>query len=70
MFSDLGWINYKESYPNMEDDETLFSAGIGARLGVTKYTSLNCDLAFPLRKAYADEQDRDVEVYLSVKVIW
>ena len=69
-FTDLGWINYKESYPNMEDDETLFSAGIGARLGVTKYTSLNCDLAFPLRKAYADEQDRDVEVYLSVKVIW
>ena len=69
-FTDLGWINYKESYPNMEDDETLFSAGVGARLGVTKYTSLNCDLAFPLRKAYADEQDKDVEVYLSVKVIW
>ena len=69
-FTDLGWINYKESYPNMEDDETLFSAGVGARLGITKYTSLNCDLAFPLTKAYAHEQDRDVEVYLSVKVIW
>ena len=69
-FTDLGWLNYKDPYPNMEKDETLFSAGIGARLGVTKYTSLNCDLAFPLRKAYADEQDRDVEVYLSVKVIW
>lgn len=69
-FTDLGWINYKDTYPNMEKDETLFSAGIGARLGITKYTSLNCDLAFPLRKAYADEEDRDVEVYLSVKVIW
>ena len=54
----------------MEDEETLFSAGIGARLGITKYTSLNCDLAFPLRDAYASDEDEDVEVYLSVKVIW
>ena len=70
VFSDLGWISYKDPYPNMEKDETLFSAGIGARLGITKYTSLNCDLAFPLRKAYAEENDDDMEVYLSVKVIW
>ena len=69
-FSDMGWINYNDAYPNMEANETLFSIGVGARLAVTKYTSLNCDLAFPLRDAYASDEDEDVEVYLSVKVIW
>ena len=70
VFSDLGWIKYNDPYPNMEADETLFSAGLGLRAGITKYTSLNFDLAFPLTKAYADEEDRDVEAYLSFKVIW
>ena len=70
VFTDFGWINYNDSYPNMEDDEFLYSAGIGARLGLTKYTSLNCDIAFPLNKAYAHEKDDDIEIYLSFKVIW
>ena len=70
VFTDLGWINFNDAYPNMEDDEFLFSAGFGARLAITKYTSLNCDVAFPLNNAYAHEKDDDVEVYISVKVQW
>ena len=70
VFSDFGWIKFNDSYPNMEDDEFLYSAGFGIRAGLTKYTSLNCDIAFPLNKAYAHEKDDDMEIYLSFKVIW
>ena len=69
-FLDAGWINYNDPYPNMEESETLCSAGFGVRAGITKYTSLNCDVAFPMTDAYAHEKDDDVEVYLSVKVQW
>jgi len=69
-FTDMGWINYNDTYPNMEQKESLFSIGVGVRAGITKYTSINCDVAFPLRDAYAHDQDDDMEVYLSVKVIW
>ena len=70
VFTDLGWINFNDSYPNMEEDEFLFSAGFGARMAITKYTSFNCDVAFPLNRAYAHEKDEDIEVYLSAKVLW
>lgn len=69
-FMDAGWVKFNDSYPNMEDDEFLYSAGVGVRAGLTKYTSLNCDIAFPLRDAYAHKEDDDMEVYLSVKFQW
>lgn len=69
-FVDAGWVNFNDTYPNMEDDEFLYSAGFGIRAGLTKYLSLNCDVAFPLRDAYAHNEDDDVEVYLSVKFQW
>lgn len=67
VFTDLGYIAYNESYPNMEDDEFLWSAGFGCRAGLTQYMSLNLDVAFPLREAYADREDNDCEAYLSVR---
>lgn len=67
VFTDAGYIAYTESYQNMEDSEFLWSAGFGVRAGLTQYASLNLDVAFPLEKGYADKEDEDCEVYLSVK---
>ena len=67
VFTDAGYIAYSDSYPNMEDSEFLWSAGFGLRAGFTQYSSLNLDVAFPLEKGYADSEDEDCEVYLSVK---
>ena len=69
-FVDAGWIKYNDPDPRMEDTEFLCSAGVGIRAGLTKYTSLNCDFAFPLKNAYAHDEDDDFEFYLSVKVQW
>ena len=70
LFLDAGWIRFNETYPNMEESEFLYSAGFGVRAGLTKYTSLNFDVAFPLGRGYAHENDDDIELYLSVKVQW
>ena len=70
VFSDLGYINYNDSAPKMEESEFLFSAGFGIRAGLTKYTSINCDVAFPLSRGYAHEQDDSMEIYISFKVQW
>lgn len=67
VFSDVGYITYTDTYPNMEDSEFLWSAGFGVRAGFTQYSSLNLDVAFPLEKGYADKEDEDCEIYLSVK---
>ena len=50
-----------------DDSEFIYSAGLGARFSVTKYTQLKCDVAFPLRDTdWAD--DDSMEVYLSMQV--
>ncbi len=67
VFTDAGYITYSTSYPNMESDEFLWSAGFGVRAGLTQYASLNLDVAFPLEDGYASSEDDDCEVYLSVR---
>ena len=67
VFTDAGYITYSTSYPNMESDEFLWSAGFGVRAGLTQYASLNLDVAFPLEDGYASSEDSDCEVYLSVR---
>ena len=69
VFSDYGWIDYNSTVtPTMEKDEFLWSVGFGVRAAITKYFSVNFDLATPLRKCYADEKDRSLEFYISVKL--
>jgi len=66
-FTDLGDVGFNDELPGFERSEFLWSAGLGMRMGLTRFFSLNFDLAFPLRKAYLDEKDRSMELYLSVK---
>ena len=66
-FFDWGYTAFNDLPSGYDDDEYLYSAGFGARLSVTKYTQLKCDVAFPLRNTdWAD--DDDVEVYFSMQV--
>ena len=66
-FVDYGWTAFNDLPSGYDDNEFIFSAGVGARLSVTKYTQLKCDIAFPLRDTdWAD--DDSMEVYLSMQV--
>lgn len=66
-FCDYGYVAYNDLPSGFDDDEFLASLGVGARLAVTKYSQLRCDLAFPVADGYNDDDD-DCEVYLGVQV--
>ena len=66
VFMDYGWTAFNDLPSGYDDEEFLFSAGIGARAALTKYSQLRCDLAFPLANAYGD--DDDMELYFSMQV--
>lgn len=66
-FIDWGYLAYNHLPSGYDDSEFLYSAGFGARMAVTKYTQLKCDIAFPLKDSdWAD--DDDVEVYFSLQM--
>ena len=65
-FVDWGWTAFNDLPSSYDDNEFIYSAGFGARLSVTEYMQLKCDLAFPLRDTdWAD--DDDMEVYVSAQ---
>lgn len=65
-FCDYGYTAYNDLPSGYDDDEFLLSAGVGARLAVTKHTQIRCDFAVPLNDT--DGDDDDFEVYLSVQL--
>ena len=66
-FLDWGYTAFNDLPSGYDDSEFIYSAGLGARLSVTKYTQLKCDIAFPLHDTdWAD--DDSMEVYLSMQV--
>ena len=66
-FLDWGYTAFNDLPSGYDDHEFIYSAGLGARFSVTKYTQLKCDVAFPLRDTdWAD--DDNMEVYLSMQV--
>lgn len=71
VFSDMGYTRYNRTTMGYTTGDFLASAGIGARLGLTKYCQLNLDLAAPLRETTQDKLNRDydddVELYLSLR---
>ena len=65
-FLDFGWTAFNDLPSSYDDNEFIYSAGIGARWSVTKYMQLKCDIAFPLRDTdWAD--DDDMEIYFSAQ---
>lgn len=65
-FCDYGIANYNDLPSGYDDNEFLCSFGVGARLAVTKYSQLRCDLAFPIVDG-KNADDDDCEVYLGVQ---
>ena len=65
-FCDYGIANYNDLPSDYEDNEFLCSFGVGARLAVTKYSQLRCDLAFPIADGN-NPDDEDYELYLGVQ---
>lgn len=65
-FVDYGWLTYND-IGRSDDSVFIYSAGLGARLAVTKYTQFKCDLAFPLRDTNW-AKDESMEIYVSLQV--
>ena len=66
-FCDWGIAQYNDLPNGYDDNEFLCSLGVGARLAVTKYSQVRCDLAFPMAEGNNDD-DRDMEVYVSFQL--
>ena len=67
-FLDFGWMDRLDPWYAQDDAQFLWSVGLGARMAVTKYTSLSLDVAFPCRNLNEnDDDDKNVEAYLGVR---
>lgn len=61
-FCDWGIAQYNNLPNGYDDNEFLCSVGVGARLAVTQYSQIKCDVAFPCVDGNNDD-DRGMEVY-------
>ena len=66
-FWDYGMTFYNDLPAGYDDSLFLSSAGVGARLALTKYSQVRCDFAFPFTDGDNDDQD-DFEFYLGVQL--
>lgn len=53
-FVDAGWLENKEPLAGEMENETLLSAGLGLRLGLTKYSQMRLDYGYPLEETTED----------------
>lgn len=71
-FFDYGWSCYNDLPSGYKDEGFLCSAGIGARLALTQYSQLRCDIAFPMVESEVaktdDDYDRNMEVYFGFQL--
>ncbi len=65
-FLDYGYTAYNNLPSGYDDDEFLFSCGLGARLSITKHSQIRCDFAVPLTNGNSD--DDDFEIYLALQL--
>ena len=49
-FTDFGYAVLKDPLPGEQDSETMGSAGVGLRLGLTKWSQLRFDVGFPFNE--------------------
>lgn len=61
-FCDWGIAQYNNLPNGYDDNEFLCSVGVGARLAITQYSQVKCDVAFPCVDGN-NEDDRKMEVY-------
>ncbi len=56
LFADAGYIRIEDPLPGEEDDKTLYSVGLGARLAISSTFQVTCDVGFPLEET-SDSKD-------------
>ncbi len=67
-FVDYGVLDRERTRYQQSDTQCLLSAGVGARLQLTKYTALTLDGAFPLRDVDENKvDDDDFEIYCAIR---
>ena len=57
----------KQPRPGEQADENLWSAGVGLRLGLTKYSQMRLDYGYPLIKA-TEETPKGGRGHLSLQL--
>jgi len=53
-FTDFGYVSNKNSLPGELNNQTFLSAGLGLRLGLTKYSQMSLDYGYPFIEASED----------------
>ncbi len=67
-FLDYGVVDRTHLRHDQPNSQFLCSAGLGARLQITKYLAINADIAVPIRDVNENaDSDDDFEVYLGVR---
>lgn len=56
LFADGGYVKIEDPLPGEEEDKTLYSVGLGARLALTDHFQVKCDVGFPLEET-SDSDD-------------
>ena len=66
LFADAGYIRIEDPLPGEEDDKTLYSVGLGARLAISSSFQVTCDVGFPLEET-SDSDDACVHFTAQVQ---
>ena len=66
-FLDYGYVDIKHPRFGEQEDEAMLSAGLGVRLGLTKYTQARADYAYPFLEA-SDITPNDGRFHLSLQL--
>lgn len=67
-FCDFAWLERESTSYGHGDSEYPWSLGVGARMALSKYTALTCDVAFPMKDLKDNPKgDDDVEIYFGVR---
>ncbi len=56
-FTDAGYVANKSKVPGEVNNQSLFSVGVGLRLGLTKFSQMSADYGLPLVEASDDTPD-------------
>ncbi len=66
-FTDFAYLNMKHPLPGERKTETFASAGVGLRLGLTKYSQMRIDYGYPFEKSTEQTPDSG-RVHMSLQL--
>ncbi len=66
-FTDFGYVSNKHSLPGELNNQTFVSAGLGLRLGLTKYSQMSLDYGYPFIDA-SDDTPSNGRLHVSLQL--